>query len=104
MSCRAANTPLAIAVACLAVLLTLPSASAQTPSWQDRAKAGVAAYDAGNYAAAERDLTAAIEGAGKASGGGTTSISFRDNADSKNRIVATVDSSGNRTAVTLDGA
>lgn len=41
---------------------------------------------------------------GKAAGGGTTTITFRDNADSKNRISATVDASGNRTAVTLDGS
>jgi len=42
--------------------------------------------------------------AGKASGGGTTTITFRDIADSANRIVATVDSSGNRSAVTLTTA
>lgn len=42
--------------------------------------------------------------AGKAAGGGTTTVTFRDNADSKNRISATVDASGNRTAVTLDGS
>jgi len=42
--------------------------------------------------------------AGKASGGGTTTIAFRDVADAKDRISATVDSSGNRSAVTLDGA
>ncbi len=41
---------------------------------------------------------------GKSAGGGTGTITFRDNADSKNRISATVDSNGNRTAVTLDGA
>lgn len=40
----------------------------------------------------------------KVSGGSTTTITFRDSADSKNRIVATVDENGNRTAVTLDGA
>lgn len=40
---------------------------------------------------------------GKSSGGGTSTIIFRDNADSKARITATVDSGGNRTAVTLDG-
>lgn len=44
------------------------------------------------------------EAAGKASGGGTTSIAFRDQADTKDRIAATVDANGNRTAVTLDGA
>ncbi len=42
--------------------------------------------------------------AGKSSGGGTASIAFRDNADSKPRITATTDANGNRTAITLDGA
>ena len=42
--------------------------------------------------------------AGRSSGGGIASITFRDTANSVNRIVATVDSSGNRTAVTLNGA
>lgn len=41
---------------------------------------------------------------GKSTGGGTTTVTFRDNADSKARITATVDSGGNRTAVTLDGS
>jgi len=36
---------------------------------------------------------------GKSSGGGTSNIVFRDIGDSKNRISATVDSNGNRTAV-----
>jgi hypothetical protein len=36
---------------------------------------------------------------GKSSGGGTTTLVFRDINDSKNRISATVDSDGNRTAV-----
>jgi hypothetical protein len=41
--------------------------------------------------------------AGKISGGGTTTETFRNAvADSKNRIVATVDASGNRTAITTD--
>lgn len=38
---------------------------------------------------------------GKSSTGGTT---YRDTGDSKDRIVATVDGSGNRTAVTLDAS
>ena len=42
--------------------------------------------------------------AGITTGGGTTAPMFRDNADSKNRVAATVDTSGNRTAVTLDGS
>jgi hypothetical protein len=33
-------------------------------------------------------------------GGGTTSITFRDLSDTLDRVSATVDSSGNRTAVT----
>lgn len=40
--------------------------------------------------------------AGKLSGGGTTSNVIRAADDSKNRITATVDSDGNRTAITLD--
>lgn len=39
---------------------------------------------------------------GKASGLATTTATFRDTNDTKNRIVATVDASGNRTAVTYD--
>jgi hypothetical protein len=42
--------------------------------------------------------------AGKSSGGGTVTLTFRDAADSKARITATVDANGNRTAMTLDGA
>jgi len=42
--------------------------------------------------------------AGKASGGGTANIKFRDLADTKDRIDMTVDSAGNRSAVTLDGS
>jgi hypothetical protein len=39
---------------------------------------------------------------GKLSGAATTNVLIRDTNDSKNRIDATVDSSGNRTSVTLD--
>jgi len=39
---------------------------------------------------------------GKVDGAATTTIHLRDIADSKNRVTATVDSDGNRTAVTLD--
>jgi len=39
--------------------------------------------------------------AGKVSGGGTSSITFRDLADSLNRVVASVDSNGNRSVVTI---
>ena len=39
---------------------------------------------------------------GKVSGAGTGTETFRDIADTVDRVVATVDSSGNRTAITLD--
>lgn len=39
---------------------------------------------------------------GKVSGAGTGTETFRDINDTKNRIVATVDVNGNRTAITLD--
>jgi hypothetical protein len=42
--------------------------------------------------------------AGKSSGGGTVTLAFRDDADSKARITATVDANGNRTSITKDGA
>lgn len=38
----------------------------------------------------------------KLSGAATTTVTIRDQADTKNRITATVDASGNRTAVTTD--
>ena len=48
-----------------------------------------------------RILLAAL--AGKSSGGGSSTITYRDLADTKNRISATVDANRNRTAVTRDG-
>lgn len=41
---------------------------------------------------------------GKSSGGGTATLVFRDSGDVKDRITATVDINGNRTAITLDGS
>jgi len=41
---------------------------------------------------------------GKVSGASGTTVTFRNVTDAKARITATVDASGNRTAVTLDGA
>ena len=42
--------------------------------------------------------------AGKSDGGGGSPIHFRDSGDGKNRITATVDANGNRTAMTLDAS
>lgn len=53
-----------------------------------------------NLTEAIRLMLAAL--AGKVSGAETTTITFRNPADTKDRIVATVDASGNRTAVTTD--
>lgn len=39
---------------------------------------------------------------GKSSGFGTATVNYRDEADSKNRVTATVDTTGNRNSVTLD--
>lgn len=39
--------------------------------------------------------------AGKVTGGNTTTITFRNLADDKNRVVATVDTDGNRSAITI---
>ena len=41
--------------------------------------------------------------AGKSAGGGTVTLTFRDLADSKDRITATVDVNGNRSTMVLDG-
>jgi len=41
---------------------------------------------------------------GKASGGGTATITFRDRGDSKHRITATVTANGDRTVVVLDAS
>lgn len=41
--------------------------------------------------------------AGKSTGGGSATNNFRDDLDTKNRIVASVDADGNRTSVTVDG-
>jgi hypothetical protein len=58
----------------------------------------------GTYTAADmmRIVTAVL--AGKVSGGGTGIETFRDINDTKDRVVSTVDSNGNRTSVTIDGA
>mgnify|MGYP007100052158 CR=1 FL=1 len=59
------------------------------------------ALEAG-YTAEEmmRVMSAAL--AGEVSGAGTSTVTIRDIADTKSRIVATVDGTGNRTALTLD--
>jgi hypothetical protein len=49
-----------------------------------------------------RIMTSVLDG--KVSGAGTGTESFRDLADTKNRVVSTVDSNGNRTSVVIDAS
>lgn len=58
--------------------------------------------DVDGYTLQEAMRIAVAALAGKVSGGGTTTNTIRAADDSKARITATVDSSGNRTALTLD--
>lgn len=58
----------------------------------------------GSYTAKQIMRLLASAMLGKVSGAGSNAPVFRDLADAKNRITATVDASGNRTAVTLDGS
>ncbi len=54
------------------------------------------------YTAAEIMRLLAAVMAGKSNGGGGTTINFRDLADTKDRITATVDTNGNRSTVVKD--
>ena len=79
----------------------------------------VVAYDPDDGSIGLLDLTAGVETnrtlrqafrlmlaslAGKLSGAAGTTVTIRDTNDTKDRVVATVDSSGNRSAVTLDAS
>lgn len=69
---------------------------------QDIAAATLAATVDGTKTLAESIRIQNAVLAGKVSGAGTGTETFRDINDTKNRVVATVDSSGNRTAIVLD--
>ena len=74
-----------------AQLMALPSASDIVTT----------AIDGTTTLAESLRLSNAVLG-GKVSGAGTGTETFRDIADTVDRVVATVDSSGNRTAIMLD--
>jgi hypothetical protein len=77
--------------------LSIPTANANADALLDRA----AGIETGlTVRQGLRLISAAL--LGKASGLATTSATYRDVGDTKNRIVATVDGDGNRSAVTLD--
>lgn len=82
--------------------LVIPTANQNADALLDRAD-GIEPASAGT----ERTLREAIRiilsaCAGKANGLGSTTANYRDTNDTKNRISATVDADGNRTAVTLN--
>lgn len=76
----------------------IPTANANADALLDRAAGVETGY---TLRQAQRIMLSAL--AGKASGLATTTAVFRDVTDTKNRISATVDADGNRSAVTLDG-
>lgn len=79
-----------------------PAETSDIPSAATIAAAVWAYAVEGSYTAVQfMRLTAAVL-YGKATGLGTTTVYFRDMADSKNRVTATVDSVGNRSAQTHD--
>lgn len=80
-----------------AAVSDIPTANANADALLDRA-AGV--ETSWTVRQAMRIILAAL--GGKLAGAATTAVTVRDMADTKNRISATVDASGNRTAVTLD--
>jgi hypothetical protein len=78
--------------------LTIPSANANADALLDRADA----IETGLTPRQAMRISAAADG-GKLSGGATTTNTIRNAvADSKDRIIATVDADGNRTAITYD--
>jgi hypothetical protein len=83
--------------AILAAVGSVPTANANADALLDRAAGVETGY---TLRQAMRLLLSVL--AGKASGLGTTTAVFRDMADSKDRVTATVDADGNRSAVTRD--
>lgn len=73
---------------------TLTAQAVADAVWAQAIEAGLSADDVLRLIASAS--------AGKLSGAATTTIRIRDLNDTKDRIVATVDSSGNRSALTLD--
>lgn len=77
----------------------IPTANANADALLDRANGVETSW---TFRQVMRIIFSAL--AGKADGAATTTMHFRDQADLKNRITATVDANGNRTAVTLDAS
>lgn len=73
------------------------------PTAAENATALLAAGDIDGFTVEKAMKIGLAADAGKLSGAATTTIAIRAADDSKDRITATVDEDGNRTAVTLDG-
>ncbi len=80
-----------------------PAAVSDIPSAATIAAAVWAYTVEGSYTALQYIRIALSALGGKLSGAGTSTESIRNTGDTKDRIVATVDANGNRTAVMLDG-
>ena len=74
------------------------------PTAAENAAAVLAAGDVDGYTLEQTLKLCLAALAGKLSGAATTTITIRAADDSKARITATVDSDGNRSAITLDAA
>lgn len=81
-----------------------PAATGDIPAAATIAAAVWAYVVEGSSTAVEYLRIILSSAAAKLSGAATTTVSIRDAGDTKDRIVATVDADGNRTAVTLDGS
>lgn len=96
-------------LAAIAALNNLAIGSAMTLTSGERNSIATALLDLANGVETGITLRQAIRLelaalVGKLSGAATTTVAIRDTTDSKTRISATVDSDGNRTAVTLDAS
>ena len=97
------NSELATALAAADDAVLAAIAALSIPTANDNADALLDRADAVETSWTVRQALRILLGlaGGKSSGGGTT---FRNPGDTKDRIVATVDGDGNRTAVTLDAS
>jgi len=83
---------------------TVPDAAGVAPTAAEIVAAIITGITDGSYDLQEMmRIMFAVLG-GKSDGGGTATLHMRDSADGKNRVTATVDADGNRTAMVLDGS
>lgn len=100
-------TDYAAVLAAIAALNNLAAGAAMTLTAGERNSIATALLDLANgvetgVTLRQAHRTELAAAAGKLSGAATTTVKIRNQADDKDRITATVDADGNRTAVTLD--